>query len=129
MDESGAFRSAGRTLFSLGLVKGAEGNLSTFRGGTLRITRTGSRLNALEEDDILLGTLLGELPAASSDLAFHRRTYAERGEGAIAHAHPPGTTPEGPPGEHGLYSVADTLEEAVAELVARVRDASAGAER
>jgi hypothetical protein len=26
------FRSAGRTLFSLGLVKGAEGNLSTFDG-------------------------------------------------------------------------------------------------
>src|SRR5262249_54751260 len=55
-----AFRRAGRTLFSFGLVKGTEGNLSTFDGGTLVITRTGARLDSLEARDLVAGRVDGD---------------------------------------------------------------------
>jgi ribulose-5-phosphate 4-epimerase/fuculose-1-phosphate aldolase len=116
------FRRAGRTLFSFGLVKGAEGNLSTFDGDVLVITRTGSRLDGLDVGDLIVGPIDGDLPGASSDLEVHRRIYAEQGPGAVAHCHPPGTAEEGTaPGEHGDYTLAGTLDEAVAEAVARER--------
>ncbi|MGE5225248.1 MAG: class II aldolase/adducin family protein [Planctomycetaceae bacterium] len=120
-----AFRRAGETLARLGLVRASEGNLSTFDGRTLAITRTGCRLGELRAGDVLTGTL-DEPPAdASSDLAIHVAAYRERGAGAFAHAHPQGTVPEGwIPGEpHGTYAFADTLEEAVAALA---RDAGVG---
>jgi ribulose-5-phosphate 4-epimerase/fuculose-1-phosphate aldolase len=123
MEDADAFRAAGRTLYSFGLVKEAEGNLSTFRDGTLRITRTGSRLAELGGADVLSGSLSGDLPGGSSDLAHHRRLYATQGEGAVAHSHPPGSVPEGPPGEHGLYTFGPTLEEAVARTIEHVRGA------
>ena len=113
-----AFRGAGGTLARLGLVHASEGNLSTFDGRTLAITRTGCRLGELTAADVLTGTL-DEPPAeASSDLAIHVAEYRERGAGAFAHAHPRGTVPEGwVPGEpHGVYAFAASLEEAVATL-------------
>jgi ribulose-5-phosphate 4-epimerase/fuculose-1-phosphate aldolase len=126
------FRSAGRTLFSLGLVKEAEGNLSTFDGNSMAITRTGATLADLSETDVLTGNLDGELPGASSDLEVHRNMYRGRGRGAVAHAHPPGTVPErgGGPGDHGVYAFAGTLAEAVEAVVAKARKAGAdGANR
>jgi ribulose-5-phosphate 4-epimerase/fuculose-1-phosphate aldolase len=121
------FRSAGRTLFSLGLVKEAEGNLSTFDGNSLVITRAGAELANLSEADVVMGGLDGELPDATSDLEVHRTLYRGRGGGAVAHAHPPGTVPAdgGGPGEHGVYAFAGTLAEAVEALVASARQASA----
>lgn len=118
-----SFRDAGRTLFSLGLVKGSEGNLSVFDGTGLVITRTGSELAALEQDDVLFGTLDTPIPDASSDLEVHLRAYAEHGPGAFAHCHPPGTVPEdgGGPGKHGVYAFAATLDGAVAACVRRAR--------
>jgi class II aldolase/adducin N-terminal domain-containing protein len=124
VEDAGAFRSAGRTLFSFGLVKGTEGNLSTYRDGALLITRTGSRLADLSGDDVVSGSLEGELPGGSSDLEYHRRLYAERGPGAVAHAHPPGTASDGPPGGHGLDTFAATLEDAVERMVEQVRGSS-----
>jgi hypothetical protein len=50
--------------------------------------------------------------------------FAERGPGAVAHCHPPGTVVEGAsagPGEHGDYAFGSTLDEAVAEAVRRER--------
>lgn len=119
-----AFRSAGRTLFSLGLVKASEGNLSTFDGERLVITRAGSELAGLAEDDVLEGTLDAPPPASSSDLELHLRMYRERGPGTIAHAHPPDTVPEGwVEGQaHGTYAHAATLEEAVDRLVREARE-------
>src|SRR5438046_1843296 len=90
-----AFRLAGRTLFSFGLIAGTEGNLSTFDGTTLVITRTGSRLDALEPEDLIAGPVGGDIPDGSSDLEVHRRMYADRGPGAVAHCHSPGTASEG----------------------------------
>ena len=120
------FRSAGRALLSMGLVKGAEGNLSTFDGRVLVITRTGASLGGLEAGDLVAGPLDGPLPGASSDLAVHRRTYAERGPGALVHAHPPGTVPEGGggPGAHGVYEFGPDL---AAGVEAAVRGARAHA--
>jgi Class II Aldolase and Adducin N-terminal domain len=113
------FRDAGRVLFSMGLVKGGEGNLSTFDGRVLRITRTGCELASLEAGDLVEGASDGTLPSASSDLEVHRATYRERGAGAVCHAHPQGTVPEGVPesGAHGVYAFAPTLPGAVAEAV------------
>jgi L-fuculose-phosphate aldolase len=118
-----AFRRAGATLLSLGLVKGSEGNLSTWDGRRLLITRTGSELGALAEDDVLQGTLEDPPAHASSDLSLHVDLYRRSGPGAVAHAHLPGTVPQGwREGEpHGRYAHAATLEAAVSELVAQAR--------
>lgn len=119
-----AFRSAGRTLFSLGLVKASEGNLSSFDGERLTITRTGCELARLGEADVLEGTLAAPPVGSSSDLELHLAMYRERGPGAIAHAHPPGTVPEGwVEGQaHGAYAHAPTLDEAVDRLVREARE-------
>lgn len=120
----GAFRDAGRTLFSLGLVKGSEGNLSVFDGETLTITRTGCELSDLGDADVLEGTLDAPPEGASSDLDVHLSRYRGSGRGAVAHAHPPGTVPQGEPeaGEHGAYAFAPTLAEAVGLMVEGARD-------
>ena len=120
----GAFRDAGRTLFSLGMVKGSEGNLSVCDGERLTITRTGCALSDLGDADILEGTLDAPPVGASSDLDVHLIRYRESGRGAIAHAHPPGTVPEGTPesGEHGAYAFSASLAEAVGLLVEGARD-------
>lgn len=119
----GAFRDAGRTLFSLGLVKGSEGNLSVYDGETLTVTRTGCALSGLVEADVLDGSLDNPPPSASSDLDVHLAYYREHGRGAVAHAHPPGTVPEGLPesGEHGAYAFAASLAEAVGLIVEGAR--------
>ena len=123
MSQLESFRAAGRTLFSFGLVQGAEGNLSTFDGETLVITRTGAALHALQPDDVMEGGLAGPLPGASSDLEVHRERYAADGPGAIAHAHPTGSVPEGAleSGRHGVYVRAGTLDDAVREAVRLAR--------
>jgi ribulose-5-phosphate 4-epimerase/fuculose-1-phosphate aldolase len=117
------FVHAGRTLYSLGLVKGSEGNLSTFDGSRLLITRTGSRLAALQIDDLLEGTPEDTPTGASSDAALHVAAYALHGPGAFAHAHPPGSVPpDSAEGEsHGSYAYAATLDEAVGEIVRAAR--------
>ena len=117
------FRDAGRTLFSLGLVKGSEGNLSVYDGETLTITRTGCKLTELGEADLVEGSLERPPSGASSDLDVHVAYYRESGSGAVAHAHPPGTVPEGTPepGEHGAYVFAASLTEAVCLVVEGAR--------
>ncbi len=118
-----AFIDAGRTLLSLGLVEGAEGNLSTFDGERLFITRTGCELGRLTETDVLEGTLDDPPGLASSDLLLHVGAYRANGPGAVAHAHPPGTVPEGwTEGDaHGVYVLRATLADAVAEIVRAAR--------
>lgn len=114
-----AFAEAGVTLATRGLVRGAEGNLSTFDGNVLTITRTGCELGALAPGDVLEGTLDHPPEGASSDLAIHVDTFRERGAGALAHAHPAGTVPEGwrEGDPHGVYVFAVTLADAVDDIV------------
>jgi ribulose-5-phosphate 4-epimerase/fuculose-1-phosphate aldolase len=123
MERLEEFRSAGRTLFSLGLVKGTEGNLSTFDGTTMWITTAGAVLSELSEGALVAGGLEGEMSGASSDAEVHRSTYRDRGAGALVHAHPPGTMPEGGggPGEHGIYVFGPTLQEAAEDAVRQAR--------
>ncbi|MGZ4108585.1 MAG: class II aldolase/adducin family protein [Actinomycetota bacterium] len=118
-----AFREAGRALLSLGMIRGSEGNLSTWDGERLVITRTGSELAHLEETDVLEGSLDAPPEGASSDLEIHVRIYREEGPGAIAHAHPPGSVPAGwvEGREHGRYAHAATLEAAVEHIVREAR--------
>jgi ribulose-5-phosphate 4-epimerase/fuculose-1-phosphate aldolase len=126
----GPFQVAGRTLFSLGLVKETEGNISTFDGTTIVITRSGAPLSELGERDLVAGPLDGALEGASSDLDVHRRLYRERGPGAVVHAHPPGTVPEAEAevasGEHGVYVFASSLERAVDLAVGQAREGRPG---
>jgi ribulose-5-phosphate 4-epimerase/fuculose-1-phosphate aldolase len=107
-------------------VRGREGNLSTFDGFRLLITRAGSELASLGGDDVLEGTLDAMPADASSDAAIHVAAYGERGPGAFAHAHPPGSVPpDWVEGEaHGSYAFGATLDEAVAEIVRRARGES-----
>ena len=110
-----AFEEAGRRLAARGLVRLSEGNLSASDGEWLTITRTGCALGSLVEADVLEGALDAPPPGSSSDLEIHLALYRERGPGAIAHAHPPGTVPEGwVEGEpHGVYAFASSLGDAV----------------
>ncbi len=73
---------------------------------------------------MLEGTLEAPPARASSDLELHVAMYGEHGPGAVAHAHPPGSVPEGwTEGEpHGTYAHAPTLSEAVERLVTHERE-------
>jgi ribulose-5-phosphate 4-epimerase/fuculose-1-phosphate aldolase len=118
-----SFQTAGRTLFSLGLVRGTEGNLSSFDGRTLWITRPEAPLNELTGEHLVSGRLEGSFSDASSDVDVLRSAYRERGPGAVVHAHPPGTVPAGlaAPGEHGIYVFGPTLPEAAEDAVRQAR--------
>ena len=107
----------------MGMVREAEGNLSAFDGRSLLITRTGARLGSLEAGDVLVGSLDSLPEGASSDESVHRALYRRSGPGAVVHAHPPGTVPEGGggPGRHGVYVFAATLEEATNRAVEEAR--------
>jgi ribulose-5-phosphate 4-epimerase/fuculose-1-phosphate aldolase len=117
------FQVAGKTLFSMGLVKESEGNLSTFDGRRLRITRTGAHLAELGEGDVVEGTLEQIPEDASSDAELHIAMYRENGQGAVAHDHVPGSVPEGwiEGDPHGRYAFGASLEEAVEMLVSSTR--------
>ena len=117
--EMAAFRAVGAHLARRGLITGTEGNLSTFDGRRLVITRRDADLHRLEPDDVLAGTLHDPPAGASSDTPIHVRTYRDYREiRAIVHAHPAGTMPvpgdEPRHGRHGLYGTGRTLEHAAA---------------
>jgi methylthioribose-1-phosphate isomerase len=112
------FRVVGQALARLGLVKGSEGNLSTFDGRLVRITRTGAKLDRLGPDDLVDWTPETPTESASSDLEKHLMLYRQQDARAVVHAHPPGSVPEGwTEGEpHGTYAHGLTLEQALASV-------------
>ena len=86
------FQTVGRDLFTKGLVSSHSGNLSIRLGERLIITRRGSRLNCLEENDLIetgLNKNDRNTPLASVELPVHRAIYRETPALAIVHAHPP----------------------------------------
>ncbi|MEX0832698.1 MAG: class II aldolase/adducin family protein [Actinomycetota bacterium] len=116
------FRSAGRVLFTMGLVKESEGNLSVFDGERLVITRDGVSLAEIGEQDVLAGSLEERPDGASSDFAVHVEHYRGHGPGAIAHAHPPALASDhGGEGPHGIFAFAPTLQDAVEVIVGGTR--------
>jgi L-fuculose-phosphate aldolase len=86
------FQTVGHDLFTKGLVSSHSGNLSIRLGERIIITRRGSRLNCLEENDLIetgLNRNDRNTPLASVELAVHRAIYRQTPALAIVHAHPP----------------------------------------
>lgn len=86
------FQTVGHDLFTRGLVSSNSGNLSIRLGERMIITRRGSRLGCLQEND-LIETGINKndraTPLASIELAVHRAIYQQTPALAIVHAHPP----------------------------------------
>lgn len=86
------FRFVGKKLFEEGLISSHAGNLSIRKGDKIFITRTGSMLSELKEEDIVEVSLESGDPAdkeASVELPVHRAVYQKTKALAIVHAHPP----------------------------------------
>lgn len=86
------FQTVGRDLFTKGLVSSHSGNLSIRLGERIIITRRGSRLNCLDENDLIetgLNKNDRNTPLASVELPVHRAIYQQTPAQAIVHAHPP----------------------------------------
>ena len=86
------FQSVGRDLFSRGLVYSHSGNLSLRLGENLIITRRGSQLGCLGENDLIetgISKNNRATPLASVELPVHRAIYQQTSAQAIVHAHPP----------------------------------------
>jgi L-fuculose-phosphate aldolase len=86
------FQTVGHDLFTKGLVSSHSGNLSIRLGERIIITRRGSRLGCLDENDLIETGLTRNdrnTPLASVELAVHRAIYRETPAVAIVHAHPP----------------------------------------
>ncbi len=86
------FQSIGHDLFTRGLVSSNSGNLSIRLGDRIIITRRGSRLGCLQEND-LIETGINKndraTPLASIELPVHRAIYQQTPASAIVHAHLP----------------------------------------
>jgi L-fuculose-phosphate aldolase len=86
------FQTIGNDLFNSGLVTSNGGNLSIRLGDRLIITRAGSWLSCLQEND-LIETGIDKndryTPLASVELPVHRAIYKSTSAQAIVHAHPP----------------------------------------
>ena len=86
------FQEVGRDLFTRGLVSSHTGNLSIRLGDNLIITRRGSQLGCLQEQDLIeTGIFKNDrsTPFASTELAVHRTIYQVTSALAVIHAHPP----------------------------------------
>lgn len=86
------FRAVGRDLFARGLVSSHSGNMSLRLGDRIIITRRGSQLGSLEEQDLIeTGIFKNDrlTPLASIELPVHRAIYQHTPALAIVHAHPP----------------------------------------
>ena len=86
------FQTVGHDLFTRGLVSSNSGNLSIRLGERIIITRRGSRLGCLQENDLIetgINKNDRHTPLASIELAVHRAIYKETPALAIVHAHPP----------------------------------------
>ena len=71
-------------------MSSSTGNLSIRLGNRIIITRRGSRLGSLEENDLIeTGLTKNEraTPLASEELPVHRAVYQQTAQ-AIVHAHP-----------------------------------------
>jgi L-fuculose-phosphate aldolase len=86
------FQSVGQDLFTRGLVSSSSGNLSVRFGDRMVITRRGSQLGSLGENDLIetgISKNDRQTPLASIELPVHRAIYQATSAAAIVHAHPP----------------------------------------
>ena len=84
--------AAARRLAAERLVLGTSGNVSLRGGETVAVSPTGARLAELQADQVALvdldGNRTGGELAPTSELGLHLGIHAERGDGAVVHAHP-----------------------------------------
>ena len=86
------FQRFGSDLFYRGLTSSHGGNMSVRMGDRIFITRTGSMLAHLEENDVIeigLEEDNSNIMLASSELIVHREIYQNTSALAIVHVHPP----------------------------------------
>ncbi len=86
------FQNVGRSLFARGLVSSQSGNLSIRMGDRIIITRRGSNLGVLQEQDLIetgINKNDRSTPMASVELPVHRAIYQQTQARAIVHAHSP----------------------------------------
>lgn len=86
------FQNVGTSLFSRGMVSSQSGNLSIRMGERIIITRRGSNLGSLQEQDLVeTGITRNDraTPMASVELPVHRAIYQHTRARAIVHAHLP----------------------------------------
>lgn len=88
-----AFREIGRDIFVSGLTTSHGGNMSIRDGDRVIITRRGSMLGRLDDDDLIETEMepCASDERCSRELVVHRAIYAATGARAIVHAHPPHT--------------------------------------
>lgn len=87
------FRDVGRDLFVAGLTTSHGGNMSVRDEDRIIITRRGSMLGRLGDDD-LIETRMAPCAAderCSREIVVHRAIYETTDARAIVHAHPPHT--------------------------------------
>ena len=85
------FQLVGRDLCLAGLNNSHSGNLSVRRGERIIITRTGSMLGFLEENDLIETGLIkndNNTKLASTEIDVHRSIYKNTSALAVVHAHP-----------------------------------------
>lgn len=86
------FIRIGRLAWQQGLFSSHGGNMSIRMGDKILITRRGSMLGALTENDLVETDLNGNdafITLASTEIVVHRAIYKETTALAIFHAHPP----------------------------------------
>ncbi len=86
------FQAVGHDLFARGLVSSNSGDISVRLGDRIIITRRGSQLGCLQENDLIetgISKNDRSTPLASIELPVHRAIYQATSASAIVHAHPP----------------------------------------
>jgi len=89
------FRDIGRDLFLRGLISSHAGNISLRIGGKICITRRGSMLGRIMQEDLVdvdLDKPDSHVLRASSEIVVHRAIYRNTSALAVVHAHPPYAT-------------------------------------
>ncbi len=88
----GEFKKIGADLFASHLVTSHGGNMSVRVGDRVLITRRGSMLGHLEDEDIIETSLFEDdsaLALASTEVLVHKAIYLSTNALAVIHAHPP----------------------------------------
>lgn len=89
--ERAAVAGAARRLAAERLVLGTSGNVSVRSGDAVAVSPTGARLEDLAAEQVAVVDLDGEqlegALAPTSELGLHLGIHAERGDGAVVHAH------------------------------------------
>ncbi len=121
------FREIGRDIFVSGLTTSHGGNMSIRDGDRIVITRRGSMLGRLADDDLVetrMEPCSGD-ERCSREIVVHRAIYAATDAQAIVHAHPPQTVARSfghdvivPADSEGLYVLGEVPVVTAAQTIA-----------